>query len=365
MPFDGRIRLLEEFFTSQQAVLAQFFGKIEMWMPFISGMLEHWSVTCDGCGANPIRGPRFKCEACADYDLCAECFAKKPEVHGGPCAEHEFRCEVADWHHGCHQAKHDWKGMFKGMKGMMKGLWGKGMGKGKGKHQSGSGEPRPCARPECSFQATWHATHCCAACAVGAGHHGPACERKEKEQVSAAAAADTDMEDKAVAVPEEQGVEPDAAKEDEPMMEATNAAEEATRAEQHFSSHVVMDDGRQLLLEWQSGDDIVEAAKRFVMQHGLGEEHLQHLVAAMQSTHQGAGHAAEEEGKAPADPAPPAEDGKEAAAAAAPGPFEEQISQIKDMGFVGITDEELRTLLQALGGDVQQAVEALMAHLQQ
>jgi len=42
----------------------------------------HWGVTCDGCGAFPIQGPRFKCQSCADYDLCERCYAQKDVLHG-------------------------------------------------------------------------------------------------------------------------------------------------------------------------------------------------------------------------------------------------------------------------------------------
>ena len=33
----------------------------------------HFGVVCDGCGATPIKGPRFKCQSCPDYDLCETC----------------------------------------------------------------------------------------------------------------------------------------------------------------------------------------------------------------------------------------------------------------------------------------------------
>lgn len=33
----------------------------------------HTNVECDGCGANPIVGHRYKCSVCRDYDLCATC----------------------------------------------------------------------------------------------------------------------------------------------------------------------------------------------------------------------------------------------------------------------------------------------------
>jgi len=36
----------------------------------------HYGVTCDGCGVVPIKGVRFKCLVCPNYDLCAVCEAK-------------------------------------------------------------------------------------------------------------------------------------------------------------------------------------------------------------------------------------------------------------------------------------------------
>ena len=34
----------------------------------------HQGIYCDGCGMNPIRGPRFKCLDCPDYDICEDCY---------------------------------------------------------------------------------------------------------------------------------------------------------------------------------------------------------------------------------------------------------------------------------------------------
>lgn len=35
---------------------------------------NHGSVYCDGCNCYPIKGLRFKCAFCSDYDLCQQCF---------------------------------------------------------------------------------------------------------------------------------------------------------------------------------------------------------------------------------------------------------------------------------------------------
>jgi len=86
---------------------------------WLTGLLpQHPSVTCDACGVCPIVGPRFKCEACPDYDLCGNCYPRKMELHsvGHDGATHDFQCFL-------------WGGQCKG----------KGKGKGKGKFGGGGG----------------------------------------------------------------------------------------------------------------------------------------------------------------------------------------------------------------------------------
>jgi hypothetical protein len=39
----------------------------------ISTDVIHENVACDKCQAHPIRGVRYKCSMCPDYDLCASC----------------------------------------------------------------------------------------------------------------------------------------------------------------------------------------------------------------------------------------------------------------------------------------------------
>jgi len=45
---------------------------IKMNMPKKTEAVHH-RVICDGCNASPIVGPRFKCTVCHDFDLCAKC----------------------------------------------------------------------------------------------------------------------------------------------------------------------------------------------------------------------------------------------------------------------------------------------------
>src|SRR5579859_7066156 len=42
---------------------------------------EHDGFYCDGCDASPIKGTRFRCLECHDYDLCEKCNAKGALVH--------------------------------------------------------------------------------------------------------------------------------------------------------------------------------------------------------------------------------------------------------------------------------------------
>jgi len=41
------------------------------------GEAIHYRVKCDGCGVAPIRGIRYKCGVCSDYDLCEKCEASQ------------------------------------------------------------------------------------------------------------------------------------------------------------------------------------------------------------------------------------------------------------------------------------------------
>jgi hypothetical protein len=45
----------------------------------------HFGFLCDGCRKNPIRGRRYKCKECKDFDFCESCYQENKEKHG-----HEF-----------------------------------------------------------------------------------------------------------------------------------------------------------------------------------------------------------------------------------------------------------------------------------
>jgi hypothetical protein len=41
----------------------------------------HEGVSCDGCGINPIRGLRYKCTICKNFDYCPTCEERQGHEH--------------------------------------------------------------------------------------------------------------------------------------------------------------------------------------------------------------------------------------------------------------------------------------------
>ena len=45
----------------------------------------HWNYICDGCGMAPIKGVRYHCKECDDFDFCEKCHNEKKDEH-----KHDF-----------------------------------------------------------------------------------------------------------------------------------------------------------------------------------------------------------------------------------------------------------------------------------
>jgi len=44
-------------------------------------LLIHINNICDVCEMDPIKGIRYKCNECPDYDLCENCYNFKDDLH--------------------------------------------------------------------------------------------------------------------------------------------------------------------------------------------------------------------------------------------------------------------------------------------
>lgn len=66
-------------------------------------LVRHEGVTCDGCEASPIIGPRFRCTHCQDFDLCGACYDHRSVLHP-PC--HDFTCYQLPIKRSSRKARH-------------------------------------------------------------------------------------------------------------------------------------------------------------------------------------------------------------------------------------------------------------------
>jgi hypothetical protein len=54
------------------------------------GQMVHSGITCDGCDKYPIIGVRHRCNVCADYDLCHQCFNQNTKSPFHNSGSHTF-----------------------------------------------------------------------------------------------------------------------------------------------------------------------------------------------------------------------------------------------------------------------------------
>jgi len=150
--FQHQVGFIKKLYGLQKENLDHALDNMEKNIP--SWMMEspskHESLVCGNCQAWPIRGPRFRSQSWDSFDLCAECYASKPNIRYGKSANHTFRFELLPA--PAHEAP------------------------SKEAPEAEDQVMKPCASG-CGFAATWHDTHCCTAC-MELGCHGPLCECK-------------------------------------------------------------------------------------------------------------------------------------------------------------------------------------------
>lgn len=245
VPFDDQMAFAKALYESEEAKITakiQAYLENHRWMPAVP--LIHEGVTCDGCGASPITGVCFRCTSHPDYDLCSTCFGKKSSTHSGTESVHDFKAMIFPAPSTMMMA---WKAKGKG-KGKCKGK-GKDKGEAASKvGQSAQQESRPCAREGCMFAATWHPTHCCGACQLGNGH-GKFCQKRTFQSA------------------------------DSPKVSAMPA----DKPNADFISSVVVDDGRDLTISWNQGDDAKKVAQKFAEEHGILEDELPTIRAFVET----------------------------------------------------------------------------------
>ena len=56
-----------------------------------SSVEEHTGISCNGCGECPIKGIRYKCISCSDFDYCEKCEEEKGYVHEHPLYKLRFK----------------------------------------------------------------------------------------------------------------------------------------------------------------------------------------------------------------------------------------------------------------------------------
>jgi len=353
LPFEVQVKFLKSVFSSQEPRLQEKLASMDEWMSWVPLQpLQHEGITCDGCNQGPVQGLRFKCKACPNYDLCAECFTKKDLIHNGECGGHEFELkDLTPWGECGGKGKGKFMSFCKG-KGKAKGM-GKSKGKGKGKGKfcwdassekcAEQTEPlHPCAQEGCEFAVTWHPTHCCHACAHGLQCHGHGCDQvlmpamtTEKASVEVHEASDE---------VDEHSTHSEAANQD---------ASGEVRSDLAFP--VIVEDGRRLTISWNNGDDLDSVAALFAEAHGIPAEELSTIKAFLaQATTMSAGCKAETSEPNAAVEEQRHSDQKDS-------DLTEAKKQLEEMGFVDVLGQgSLLELITSHGGSIERVIEELI-----
>ncbi|CAE8643627.1 unnamed protein product [Polarella glacialis] len=287
--------------------------------PSPHGDMVHSAVTCDGCGMSPLRGQRFKCKTCPDYDLCGECFKNRVAVHG---AEHEFECIQTDrntcWWKDMHQGPGSdvaaalQKAMAMAMGPTFLGKGCKGKGKGKWREFWGKGCPWSSNDKETTPDPTTS-------------------EVSTKEKADGPCATSGCSAQEASKLPET----------------ASHKSQEPAGEVRRMVFPVALGNGEQLTIEWNLGEDPHEVAARFAAGHGIPEDEMPTIAAFVQQ----ASNEAESKRRT-------LEAEAESEVLAADGAaLHEAAQQLVEMGFGDV--EAMKSLLASFGGDLSKVLESL------
>jgi len=71
-------------FASVQRQQDPLYGEIvadhAYWDGFVDNCEVHTGISCNGCGASPVNGLRWKCKSCVDHDICESCRLSKISI---------------------------------------------------------------------------------------------------------------------------------------------------------------------------------------------------------------------------------------------------------------------------------------------
>jgi hypothetical protein len=57
----------------------------------------HDGITCDGCGASPLRGVRYRCAMCPNSDLCTACLTAAEASPALQASAYSFGDKPGQW----------------------------------------------------------------------------------------------------------------------------------------------------------------------------------------------------------------------------------------------------------------------------